>query len=54
VILLAGSGSIKTNRCLLHPKEDIYYFDTEGYNPYTADNGYTHLLVKSALADFFE
>src|ERR1022692_1236133 len=34
MILIADSGSTKTNWCLLKPKEDIFYFDTEGYNPY--------------------
>ncbi len=34
MILVADSGSTKTNWCLLNPGEDVYYFDTEGYNPY--------------------
>lgn len=36
MILVADSGSTKTNWCLLHNKQDAYYFDTEGYNPYFA------------------
>lgn len=34
MILVADSGSTKTNWCLLNPVEAQYYFDTEGYNPY--------------------
>ena len=34
MILVADSGSTKTNWCLLQREQDAYYFDTEGYNPY--------------------
>ncbi len=34
MILVADSGSTKTNWCLLNPAIPALYFDTEGYNPY--------------------
>jgi glucosamine kinase len=32
--LVADSGSTNTNWCLINPNQEIFYFDTEGYNPY--------------------
>jgi len=40
MILVADSGSTKTNWCLLQSKYDIQYFDTEGYNPYFVNGQY--------------
>jgi len=40
MVLVADSGSTKTNWCLLKPKEEVFYFDTEGYNPYFVDSPY--------------
>src|ERR1017187_5344091 len=42
MILIADSGSTKTNWCLLTPKQEIFYFDTEGYNPYFVSS--THIV----------
>jgi glucosamine kinase len=44
MILIADSGSTKTNWCLLHADGKPYFFDTEGYNPYFVDPAY---IVKS-------
>lgn len=40
MILVADSGSTNTNWCLLKPNKEIFYFDTEGYNPYFVSNDY--------------
>jgi glucosamine kinase len=40
MILVADSGSTKTNWCLLQPGEVAFYFNTEGYNPYFASAPY--------------
>lgn len=40
MILIADSGSTKTNWCLLSHGGFKYYFDTEGYNPYFVSTEY--------------
>lgn len=40
MILVADSGSTKTNWCLLRSGADFRYFDTEGYNPYFVSSAY--------------
>jgi len=49
MILVADSGSTKTNWCLLSPKQNPCYFDTEGYNPYFVSSDY---IYKSLMATF--
>ena len=52
MILIADSGTSKTNWCLLNGKNEKLYFDTEGYNPYFVDTGYiTKSLQKSLPGD---
>jgi len=48
MILVADSGSTNTNWCLLKPNQEIFYFDTEGYNPYFVS---THYIVQSLTAN---
>ncbi|MEX6690920.1 N-acetylglucosamine kinase [Danxiaibacter flavus] len=40
MILVADSGSTKTNWCLISAEHKKYYFDTEGYNPYFVNPQY--------------
>jgi glucosamine kinase len=40
MILVADSGSTNTNWCLINPDQKIFYFDTEGYNPYFVSGDY--------------
>jgi N-acetylglucosamine kinase-like BadF-type ATPase len=40
MIIVADSGSTKTNWALLCPKQPVFYFDTEGYNPYFTGSAY--------------
>lgn len=40
MILIADSGTSKTNWCLLKNRNEKQYFDTEGYNPYFVDTDY--------------
>jgi N-acetylglucosamine kinase-like BadF-type ATPase len=40
MILVADSGSTNTNWCLLKTNQEIFYFDTEGYNPYFVSTDY--------------
>lgn len=49
MILVADSGSTKTNWCLLKPKKEIFYFDTEGYNPYFVSIGHIVESLKNNL-----
>ena len=39
-MLIADSGSTKTNWCLLNDKGSTFFFDTEGYNPYFVNTDY--------------
>lgn len=48
MILIADSGSTKTNWCLLRSDADFRYFDTEGYNPYFVDGAY----ITASLAKY--
>ena len=47
MILVADSGSTTTNWCMVGPDNSRFYFDTEGYNPYTTGTEY---IKKSILA----
>jgi N-acetylglucosamine kinase-like BadF-type ATPase len=49
MILVADSGSTNTNWCLLKPKKEIFYFDTEGYNPYFVSIGHIVESLKNNL-----
>ncbi|MBS1600803.1 MAG: N-acetylglucosamine kinase [Bacteroidetes bacterium] len=49
MILVADSGSTNTNWCLLKPKEQIHYFDTEGYNPYFVSGDHIVESLKNNL-----
>lgn len=40
MILIADSGSTKTNWCLVNNDNTKEYFNTEGYNPYYVDSNY--------------
>lgn len=40
MILVADSGSTKTNWCLIDKRHERCIFDTEGYNPYFVDTQY--------------
>ncbi|HEX9514062.1 MAG TPA: N-acetylglucosamine kinase [Puia sp.] len=40
MMLIADSGSTKTNWCLLNDKGEKNFFDTEGYNPYFVNTDY--------------
>ena len=49
MILIADSGSSKTNWCLIKPNGEKEYFDTEGYNPYFVDGVYIVNSLKKNL-----
>jgi glucosamine kinase len=52
MILVADSGSTKTNWCLLRSDANFRYFDTEGYNPYFVNGTYiTESLAKHLPED---
>ena len=62
MILVADSGSTKTNWCLLNGRHNSYFFDTEGYNPYFVSSAYilqsinTHFppgIDKAAISKIF-
>jgi len=40
MVLIADSGSSKTNWCLIKEDGEKLYFNTEGYNPYFVDSAY--------------
>jgi N-acetylglucosamine kinase-like BadF-type ATPase len=40
MILIADSGSTKTDWCLLNNRNEQYFFNTEGYNPYFVNAAY--------------
>ncbi|HET7119268.1 MAG TPA: N-acetylglucosamine kinase [Hanamia sp.] len=46
MVLIADSGSSKTNWCLIKPNGEKIYFNTEGFNPYFVDSAY---IVKSLI-----
>lgn len=49
MILIADSGSTKTNWCLLSPGNEVQFFDSEGYNPYFANPDYISVSLGKAL-----
>ena len=51
MILIADSGSTKTNWCLLNDRQGVFFFDTEGYNPYFVDTGYIFHSLSQQLPD---
>ncbi|MEO6844769.1 MAG: N-acetylglucosamine kinase [Ginsengibacter sp.] len=46
MVLIADSGSSKTNWCLIKEGGEKLYFNTEGYNPYFVDSAY---IINSLL-----
>jgi len=48
MILVADSGSTKTNWCLINNGDENLFFDTEGYNPYFVSQQY---ITASLLAN---
>lgn len=51
MILVADSGSTKTNWCLLNHDTPSLYFDTEGYNPYFATSQDIALSLERQLPE---
>lgn len=51
MILIADSGSTKTDWCLVDSSKNGSYFVTEGYNPYFADEQYIINSIKDSLPD---
>ena len=49
MVLIADSGTSKTNWCLLNEKNEKLYFDTEGYNPYFVDTDYITKSLQTNL-----
>jgi len=49
MILIADSGSTKTDWCLLEAGRPPYFFDTEGYNPYFVDTDHIVRSLSAAL-----
>jgi len=49
MILIADSGTSKTNWCLVKPDGEKQYFNTEGFNPYFVDSSYIVNSVKQSL-----
>lgn len=49
MILIADSGSTKTNWCLLNALRESHFFDTEGYNPYFVDTTYIQQSLSQSL-----
>ena len=49
MILVADSGSTKTNWCALNGLQENYFFDTEGYNPYFVDTAYIIQSLSTTL-----
>ncbi len=50
-MLVADSGSTKTNWCLLNDKREKFFFDTEGYNPYFVNTDYIVQSLREQLPD---
>ncbi|AOM79404.1 N-acetylglucosamine kinase [Pedobacter steynii] len=50
MILIADSGSTKTDWCLLHPEGKRSYFVTEGYNPHFSDEQQIIQSIKNNLS----
>lgn len=51
MILIADSGSSKTNWCLIKQDGEKQYFNTEGYNPYFVDSTYIVNSLKQNLPE---
>jgi len=49
MILIADSGSTKTDWCLITTGQPLRYFTTEGYNPYFVDAAYITTSVRNSL-----
>ncbi len=49
MILIADSGSTKTDWCLMATDQPLRYFTTEGYNPYFVDADYITTSVRNNL-----
>ncbi|WP_432714568.1 N-acetylglucosamine kinase [Pedobacter sp.] len=49
MILIADSGSTKTDWCLLDEAGTETYFTTEGYNPFYADKAYISRSIKNSI-----
>jgi len=49
MILIADSGSTKTDWCLLAPGAPPFFFDTEGYNPYFVDSAFVVASLSRVL-----
>ena len=52
-VLIADSGSTKTNWCLITEDQDPKHFNTEGYNPFFVDAVYIADSLKSSFPDEF-
>lgn len=51
MILIADSGSTKTDWCRINPEGENSYFKTEGYNPYFADSAYIEESMRSSIPE---
>ncbi|HEY5409075.1 MAG TPA: N-acetylglucosamine kinase [Ginsengibacter sp.] len=51
MIVIADSGSSKTNWCLIKQNGEKQYFNTEGYNPYFVDSAYIVNSLKKNLPE---
>ncbi len=49
MIIIADSGSSKTNWCIIKLDGEKLYFNTEGYNPYFVDSAYIVSSLKQNL-----
>lgn len=54
MILVADSGSTKTDWCLISASKQDVYFSTEGYNPYFAGRQYIIDSIKRGLPDHIQ
>lgn len=49
MILIADSGSTKTNWCIVHPNGSQQFVETEGYNPYYVNSDYIAQSIATAF-----
>ncbi|MBS1933945.1 MAG: N-acetylglucosamine kinase [Bacteroidetes bacterium] len=54
MILVADSGSTNTSWCLIDGPREIFYFDTEGYNPYFVNKDYIFQSLTNHLPENIE
>ncbi|MBS1916908.1 MAG: N-acetylglucosamine kinase [Bacteroidetes bacterium] len=54
MILVADSGSTNTSWCLIDGPREIFYFDTEGYNPYFVNTDYIVQSLTNHLPENIE